>query len=156
MRLLVAASLETSVLLAGGGKTTGFSVLVLVGGNPVDSGVSGDGLVAGVNKDDFEELEGSVLTNPVRVEDSEVSATSSNSLLSNSSVRSAWLKLVDTLVNGLAVNNTLGDGSLTATTSDSNSIDDIALLGLVSELSCLVSSAGSVDLVDDGELSVLP
>ena len=156
MRLLVAASLKASVLLASGGKTTGFSVLVLVASNPVNSGISGDGLVVGVNKDDFEELEGSVLTNPVRVEDSEVSATSSNSLLSNSSVRSVGLELVDTLVDRLAVNDSLGDGSLTATTSDSNSIDDVALLGLVSELSCLVSSAGSVDHVDDGELSVLP
>ena len=156
MSLLVAASLETSVLLASSGKATGLSVLVLVGSNPVNSGVSGDGLVVGVNKDNLEELEGSVLTNPVRVEDSEVSAASSNSLLSNSSVRSVGLELVDTLVDGLAVNDTLGDGSLTATTSDSNSVDHIALLGLVSELSCLVGSAGSVDHVDDGELSVFP
>ena len=107
MSLLVAASLETSMLLASSGKATGLSVLVLVGSNPVNSGVSGDGLVVGVNKDNLEELEGSVLTNPVRVEDSEVSAASSNSLLSNSSVRSVGLELVDTLVDGLAVNDTL-------------------------------------------------
>ena len=149
-------SLEASVLDASGGKTASLSTLVLGGGNPVDSGVASDSLVVRVNKDDFVELEGSVLTNPVGVENSEVSATSSNSLLSNSSVRSVGLELVDTLVDRLAVNDSLGDGSLTATTSDSNSIDDVALLGLVSELSCLVGSAGSVDHVDDGELSVLP
>ena len=156
MVLAVAASEETSVLLASSGEAAGFSVLVLVGGNPVDSGVSSDSLVSGVNKDDLIELEGSVLTNPVRVEDSEVYATSANTLLSNSSVGSGGLELVDTLVDGLAVNNTLGDGSLAATTSDSNSVDNVALLGLVSELSGLIGTGRSVDLVNDWELSVLP
>ena len=156
MVLAVAASEETSVLLASSGEAAGFSVLVLVGGNPVDSGVSSDSLVSGVNKDNLIELKGSVLTNPVRVEDSEVSATSANTLLSNSSVGSGGLELVDTLVDGLAVNNTLGDGSLAATTSDSNSVDNVALLGLVSELSGLIGTGRSVDLVNDWELSVLP
>ena len=153
---LVALGLEASVLDASGGKAASFSALVLGGGNPVDSGVTGDGLVVGVNKDDLVELEGSVLTNPVGVEDSEVSAASADSLLSSCSVRSVGLELVDTLVNGLAVNDTLGDGSLAATSSDSDSVDHVALLGLVAELSSLVGPAGSVDLVNDGELSVLP
>ena len=112
--------------------------------------------MVGVNKDDFEELEGSVLTNPVGVQDSEVSAASANSLLSDGSVRSVGLELVDTLVDGLSVDNTLGDGSLTATTSNSNSVDNVALLGLIAQLSGLVGAARSVDLVNDGELSVLP
>ncbi len=153
---LVALSLETSALDARSGKAASFSALVLGGGNPVDSGVTGDSLVVGVNKDYFVEFEGSILTNPVRVKNSEVSAASSNSLLSSGSVRSAGLELVDTLVDGLTVDDTLGNGSLTATSSDSNSVDHVALLGLVSELSGLVGSAGSVDLVNDGELSVLP
>ena len=153
---LVALSLKTSVLLASGGKTSGLSVLLLVGGNPVDSSVLGDGLVVGVNKDDFEELESTVLADPVRVENSEVSAASADSLLSDSAVRSVGLELVDTLVDGLSVDDTLGDGSLAATTSDSNSVDHVALLGLVSELSGLIGAAGSVALVDHRELSVLP
>lgn len=126
------------------------------GGDPVDSSVSSDGLVVGVNEDDFVELEGSVLTNPVRVEDSQVAASSSNSFLSDGSVGSGRFQLVDTLVNGLSVNNTLGDGLLSATSSNSDSVDDISLLGLVTELSGLIDSAWSVNLVDNGELSVLP
>ncbi len=62
---LVTSSLETSVLLASSSETSRLSVLVLVGGDPVNSGVSSDCLVGGVNHDDFEEFEGSVLTNPV-------------------------------------------------------------------------------------------
>lgn len=153
---LVALSLKTSVLLAGSSETSALSVLLFVGGNPVDSGVIGDGLVAGVDKDDLEELESTVLADPVRVEDSEVSAASANSLLSNSAVRSVGLELVDTLVDGLAVDNTLGDGSLAATASDSDSVDHVALLGLVSELPGLIGAAGSVALVDHRELSILP
>ena len=153
---LVALSLKTSVLLSSSSKASSFSVLVFVGGNPVDSGISGNCLMVGVNKDDFVELEGSVLANPVRVEDSEVGASSSNSLLSDGTVRSGGLELVDTLVDGLSVDDTLADGSLSASTSDSNSVDNVALLALVSELSGLVKSAGSVDLLNDGELSVLP
>ena len=153
---LVSTGEEASVLLSSGGKASGISALVLVGSNPVNSGVTGHSLVLGVNKDDFEELEGSVLANPVRVEDSEVSAASSDSLLSNSSVGSARLELVDTLVDGLTVNDTLGDWSLSTTSSDSDSVDHVSLLGLVSELSGLVGTTGSVTLVNDGELSVFP
>ena len=153
---LVAAGEETSVLLAGSSEAAGVSALVFIGGNPVDSGVTGHGLVVGVNKDHLEELEGAVLTNPVRVENSEVSAASGDSLLSGGAVRAAGLELVDTLVDGLAVDDALGDGSLAATSSNSDSVDHVALLGLVAELSGLVDAAGSVNLVDHGELSVLP
>ena len=153
---LVATGEETSVLLASGSEASSISALVLVGGNPVDSGVAGDSLVVGVNEDDFEELEGSVLTDPVGVENSEVSATSGNSLLSGGTVRAVGLQLVDTLVDGLAVDDTLGDGSLAATSSNSDSVDHVSLLGLVAELSGLVDAGRSVNLVNDGELSVLP
>lgn len=146
----VALGVETSVLSTGGGETSAFSVLVLGGGDPVDSSVSSDGLVVGVNEDDFVELEGSVLANPVGVENSKVSASSADSLLSDGSVGSVGLELVDTLVDGLSVDNTLGNGLLSTSSSDSDSVDNVALLGLVAELSCLVDSAGSVNLVDDG------
>lgn len=147
---------DTSVLLTSSSETSVLSVLVLGGGDPVNSWVSSDGLVVGVNKDDFVELECTVLTYPVRVEDSKVGASSSNSFLSDGSVGSGWLELVDTLVNWLTVNNTLANWSLSTSSSDSNSVDNVALLCLVTELSGLVDSAWSVNLVDDGELSVFP
>ena len=136
----VSLLVETSVSGTSGGKTSGFSVLVLGGGDPVNLGISSDGLVVRVDEDDFVEFECSVLTNPVGVEDSEVSASSSDSLFSDGSVGSAWLKLVDTLVNWLTVDDTLGDWLLSATSSDSDSVDNISLLGLVTELSGLVDS----------------
>lgn len=152
----VTSNSESSVSLSNGGKTSAFSVLVFVGGNPVDSWVSSDGLVVWINEDDFVEFVSSVLTDPVRVEDSEVSASLSDSVFSDSSVGSLGLELVDTLVNGLSVDDTLANWSLSSSSSDSNSVDDIALLSLVAELSGLVGSRGSGDLVDDGKLSVFP
>ena len=49
-------------------------------GNPVDTGVTADSLVGWVNHDDFVELEGGVLTNPVRVKNAHVGALASEVL----------------------------------------------------------------------------
>lgn len=144
----VASYSESSVSLSGGGETSVLSVLVLGRGNPVDSGISGNGFMVGVNEHNFIELVGSVLTNPVRVEHSEVSASPADSLLSDGSVGSAGLEGVNSLVDGLSVHNTLADWLLSATSSNSDSVDHVALLSLVTELSGLVGSRGSGHSVD--------
>ena len=61
-------------------------------------------------------------------------------LLSNRSVRSSLLELSDTLVDWLSVNATLVHCSLSSTSSDSASVDDVSLLLLESEGSSLVES----------------
>lgn len=70
--------------------------------DPVNSGVSSDGLVRGIDKDDLEVLVCRILVDPVRVEDSQVGASSTDSLLSGRSERSLVFQLVDTLVGRLA------------------------------------------------------
>ena len=115
-------------------------MLLFVRTDPVDSSVSSDCLVEGVDEDYFEEFVSAILTYPVGVENSEVSASSANSLLSNSSVRSGGLELIDTLVDGLSVDNTLANWLLSSTSSNSDSVDHIPLLSLISELSSLVGS----------------
>ena len=137
---LVTLSSETSGFLANGGETTVLSVFVLGGDDPVDAGISSDGLVGRVDKDDLEEFVGSVLTNPVGVEHSEVGAFSSDTLLGDFSVSSGSLELSDTLVDGLTIDATLLDGSLTATTSDTDSVNDVALLSAVTHLSGFIVS----------------
>lgn len=65
-RLVVAVTLsETTGLLASGGETTRFAVLVDWVDNPVDAGITTDGLVLRVDKDDFVVLVGRVLVDPV-------------------------------------------------------------------------------------------
>ena len=74
---------ETSLFLTGGGKSSKFSFVVFLGNDPVDSWVLSDGLMCWVDDDDLKELVGSVLTAPVRVEDSHVGASSADLLLTN-------------------------------------------------------------------------
>lgn len=93
---------ETSALLASGGKTTGFAVLVDWVDDPVDAGILADGLVLGVDEDDLVVLVGRILVDPVRVQDAQVGATTSNTLLGGGLERALVLELVNSLVGGLA------------------------------------------------------
>lgn len=147
---------HTSGLLAGGGEASELSVSVLGRADPVDAGVSTDGLVVGVDKDDFVELEASILSNPVGGEDSQVGALASNTLFSDGLVSSLFLELADTLVDGLTEDATLLHGLLTSSSANTDSVDNVSLLGLVADLSRLVGAGRLVSLVDDGQLSVLP
>ena len=127
----VALDAKTSVLLASGGKSTAFSVLVDCLADPVDTSIVLDGNVVRIDKDNFEVLVGSILVDPVRVQNSQVSADTTSTFLSNRAQVADELKLVDTLVLWLTVDNTLWVWSLAATTTDGNTVHNVALLGLV-------------------------
>jgi len=99
---------KTTRLLAGSRETTSFSVLVDRVDDPVDSRVSSDSLVGGVNEDDLEILVCRILVDPVRVEDPQVGASSTDPFLGGRSEGSLVLQLVDTLVGRLAVSGTFG------------------------------------------------
>lgn len=93
---------QTTRLLAGCGETTGFAVLVNWGNDPVDTSIATDGLVLRVDEDDFEVLVGRVLVDPVGVQDTQVGASASDTLLSSRLEGSLVLELVDTLVGWLS------------------------------------------------------
>lgn len=147
---------NTSGLLTSGSETSSFSVLVDWVDNPVVSWVSSDSVVRWINQDNLVVLVGGVLVNPVRVQDSQVSSSSTNSLLSGDSQRLLVLELSNTLVGWLTVSSTLWHWSLSATSSDSDTEDDETLLGLVTQSSSLVWSRWSAGSVDDVLLSVFP
>ena len=154
---LVSLLVHASGLLAGGGETAELSVTVLGADDPIDAWVAADGLVGWVHKDDLKELEGSILTNPVGVKDTHVAALAGDALLSNGLVSALGLDLLDaTRVSGLTEDLTLGDVSLTATSTDADTVDDVALLGLVTDLACLIGTGWARALVDDRHLTVLP
>jgi hypothetical protein len=100
--VVLVSTAETTALLAGGGKSTALAVLVDGLDDPVDTGIAADGLVLGVDENDLVVLVGRVLVDPVRVEDAQVSAAASDTLLSGRLERTLVLELVDTLVGGLA------------------------------------------------------
>jgi hypothetical protein len=100
--VVLVSTAETTALLAGGGKSTALAVLVDGLDDPVDTGIAADGLVLGVDENDLVVLVGRVLVDPVRVEDAQVGAAASDTLLSGRLERTLVLELVDTLVGGLA------------------------------------------------------
>jgi hypothetical protein len=100
--VVLVTTVDTTGLLAGGGKTTSLTVLVHRVDDPVDAGITTDGLVLGVNEDDLVVLVGGVLVDPVGVQDAEVGAAAADTLLSSGLEGALVLELVDTLVGGLA------------------------------------------------------
>lgn len=82
--LVVSVTLaQTTGLLAGCGKSTGLAVLVDWVDDPVDTSITADGLVLGVDEDDLEVFVGRVLVDPVGVQDPQVGAATSDTLLSS-------------------------------------------------------------------------
>ncbi len=64
--------------------------------------------------------------------------------------------MIDTLILWLSVHNTLWVWSLAATTADSNTVDNVALLGLVSKTVSLVGTGRSRKLGNLVGLTILP
>lgn len=93
------------------------------------------------------------MSNPVGVQNSEVTANASSAFFGDGAVRSLVLQFVDTMGLGLAVSDTLGDGSLSATSANADTVDNVSLLGLVAQSSSLVGASGVASTVDGGELS---
>lgn len=71
---------NTAGLLAGSGKAAKLAVLVDGVDDPVDAGIVADGGVLGINHDDFEVLVGSIGVDPVGVQDTQVTAATTDSV----------------------------------------------------------------------------
>ena len=152
----VATLAQASGRAARGGEASELAVLVGGVDDPVDAGVAADGLVLGVDEDDLVVLVRRVLVDPVGVQHAQASQLAAGTLLSLGLEVAHPLELVDPLVLGLPVDDALGVGTLTPTSSDGHAVDDEALLGLVAEAMSLVRARGAVHLVDLGQLAVLP
>lgn len=124
-------------------------------GNPVDASVTTDSLVLRVDEDNLVVLVGGVLVDPVGVQDTQVGAATADTLLSGGGESTLVLEVVDTHVGGLAVGGTLGHRPLTATTTHTGTVDDIALLGLVAETTSLVGTRRTGSPVDGVQLTEL-
>ena len=71
--------------------------------DPVDTWIIADGLVLRVNQNDFEVFVGGILVDPVRIEHTEIGATSADALFSSGSKRALVLELIHTLVGRFAL-----------------------------------------------------
>jgi len=147
---------ESTSLASSAGKSTHFAVLVDGVDDPVDTGVVADLLVVGVDTDDFVVFHGRVLVDPVRVENAKVGVSASGLLFGDGLKIALELKVVDTLMLGLTENHTSVVLSLTSSTSDTGTDDNVSLLGLVTETVGLVGTGRAVAGKDVGSLTVFP
>ena len=93
-------------LLARGGETASLAALVDGVDNPVDARVALDRLVRRVDQNDFVVLVYTVLVDPIRAQDAQVTTPTTNTLLCKSAVAALGLEVVNTLADGLAVGGT--------------------------------------------------
>jgi hypothetical protein len=105
-------------------------VLVHWVGDPVDARIVANSWVGWINENDFVILVCCVLVDPVTIEYAQVSCTASDTLFSNRLEVSSSSD-EDTLVLWLSVNNSLRNRLLARATTNSYTVDDIPLLGLV-------------------------
>lgn len=90
--------------------------------DPVDTRVAADGLVGRVHHDDLEVLVRGVLSDPVRVQHTQVATGAAGAHLSQGLAGLLPLELSNTLVLGLTVGLTLGHGALAATTAHAHAV----------------------------------
>lgn len=84
-----------------------------------------------IDTNDFKVFVNTILVDPVRVQDSQVGTLSSDSLFSGGSQRPLVFEVVDTMMDRLSESGTLGDWLFTVTTTDTDTVDEETLLGLV-------------------------
>ncbi len=164
---------QTSALLAGGRQATLLPMLVHRVDDPVDAGIAANRLVLWVDEDDFEVFVGAVLVDPVAVEHAQVGAATADTRLGGGFEGALVFELVHTLVGWLActmslttwfqpvpeiaqtICGTLWHWPLPPTSPHTHAVDDISLLGLVSQTLRLVRTRWLRRTVDDVELTEL-
>ena len=147
---------NTTALLAGAGETAALAVLVHRVDNPVDARVAADSLVLRVDTNDLKVLVHAILVEPVRIKHTQVRHLATNAFLSQRTQRALGLELVHTLSHRLTVRGTLVGVLLTVTAAHTHAVNDVALLGLVTEAVSLVGTSWTRCTVHHIQLAVLP
>ena len=147
---------ESAVLAASGGETTGLTAGVDSIADPVDLRVVLDGDVVRVDEDAFVVLEGTILIDPVGVEEPERWESLTSLVLSEGLEVELWSELVDVVSAVLTVEAVLGSNPPAATLPDADAVDDIALLGLITEAASLIWASWMREANELRKLAVFP
>jgi len=147
---------HTTILSTSRRETTQLTMLMYCLAYPVNSRVSSYCLVLRVHHDDFIVHVRWILAYPVRIQHTESTCQSTGPLLSFRSCSSLKFDLVDTFIPRFTVSCTLRHGSLAATTSQSNSIDDVPLLCSVPKSSGFIRTSRSRSSMYGSQVTQLP
>lgn len=138
---------ETSVFTTSRCLASGFSALVLVERDPVDFGINSNGSVERINTNDLVVLVLGILSNPVRVEDTDTRAQLSSSPSLGHNLEVSPVGHADTGIGGLTEVDALTQRLLATTTGDTGTVNEESLFGLVTQLVCSLGTrrTGSSD-----------
>lgn len=147
---------QSTRLASSRSKSTALTVLVHGVDNPIDARIIANLGMRGIDQNDFIILHGSILINPVRVENTEIGILASNLFFGNGLKVAFKLQVVDTLMLGLTPNHTSVVLTLASTTTDSTSDNNVSLLGLVPQTVSLFGTSRLVDAGNAVALTVFP
>jgi len=147
---------KTSVLLTSRCESSSLTVLVYGVNDPVDARIVSDANVVRINENYFKVFVCCILVNPIGVEHAQVHASTTSALFGNTAKVTREFELVDTSILWLSINNSLWVGSLSATTTNGNTVNNITLLSLVANLVCLVRTSRPLQASNLLALAVLP
>ena len=123
---------QASIFFSSRSLTFHFSVFMDWVTDPVDSSIISNGIMHGINTNNFVIFMSSIFSYPIGVQNSQTAHRFSNTFFSNWSQRSCEFEFGNTLTGGFSIYDTLGDWSLTSSSSNLCSVDHITLFGLVS------------------------
>ena len=107
-----------------------------------------------INENNLKEFVCGIITNLVRIQDSQSPTVAPSSLLSNKLKALGKLELVNTMLARLAIGHSLRNRAFTATTAHTNLIYGITLLGLVPQPVCFIRPGGAGGSVEHRKLAV--
>lgn len=147
---------QSTILLSDARKTPRLATSVHRVDNPIDPRVPTDRLVVRIHQDHLVILVHTILIHPVRVQHPQITASFSYSLFGGAPEASLELEVVDTLTDGFTIGGTLGNVFLAVSTAHSDTVDDVPLLGLVTETAGLVRTRWSGCAMNDVQLAIFP
>jgi len=132
--MVAVALAHAASLAAGSGEAAHLAVLHGGVADPVDARIVADHAVGRIDQDHLEELVHAIGADPVRVEHAQIAAATADALLGKVAEGAAEGHVVDgTGRLGLAIDNALVNGPLAVATANTDTVDNVSLLGLVAQ-----------------------
>mmetsp|Transcript_119697 Transcript_119697/g.186943 ORF Transcript_119697/g.186943 Transcript_119697/m.186943 type:complete len:214 (+) Transcript_119697:50-691(+) len=147
---------ESAALAASSGEATELAMFHDWLADPINTRIVTNDFVKRIHHNDLVPLVHCIRGDPIGIEHAKASTFATDALFSNATEVAASLDLVDTLVSRLSIHDALGHTLLTASTLHSHTVNQVALLRLVSKLPGFVSACWSRCAVNRRQLPELP
>jgi hypothetical protein len=147
---------QSSRFASGAGESSQFSVLVNWIDDPLDAWVVSDAFVCWIDKDDFIILHGSILIDPIGIENTQIGILASDLLFCHGLQVAFELEMVDTGMFWFSENHTAMILTLATTATDTTTDNHKARLGFETQTVGLIRTSGLVDAGDLVALTIFP